>query len=171
MSSRPSRGADPGGCPLSWAGSGPLQDCLQTDDIIRINHAVVGGSSFVTDRVCVCVWLTGSVPSPVACLPLRNQCIWFLKKNKKSRRPATRLDDDLSALDFDFLLSALPPPLASSRSGLLSVSVVCGSVLLGLTVLLLPLLRSLLWPTLRWSFFSRSPRSPRLTLFSLSAVE
>lgn len=32
----------------------------------------------------VCVWLTGSVPSCVACLPLRNQCIWFLKNRKQN---------------------------------------------------------------------------------------
>lgn len=91
----------------------------------------------------------------------------------------TRLDDDLQALNFDFLFSALPPPLVSSRSSLLSVSFILvepllfavGSVLLGLSVLVLPLLRSLFWRTVEWRFCSLLPHSVRLTLFSLCAVE
>lgn len=88
----PQRGFFPHRCPLVTPGkilgllNQCLQDCLQdwhqgqvstrllhcVDSISIIYVAVIGLSA-----VAVCVWLTGGIPSHVACLPLGNQCIWF----------------------------------------------------------------------------------------------
>lgn len=109
--SQSAEGIFPNRCPLVNPGkilgllNQGLQDCLQDwhqgqvstrllhcVDSISIIHAAVSGLS----AVAVCLWLTGSVPSHVVCLPLRNQCIWFLKKRRKKETPCRiRLDDDL----------------------------------------------------------------------------
>lgn len=188
--SQSTEGIFPNRCPLVNPGkilgllNQGLQDCLQDwhqgqvstrllhcVDSISIIHAAVSGLS----AVAVCLWLTGSVPSHVVCLPLRNQCIWFLKKRRKKERNALSYQIGWRPLGpgfwFSFFLLLLLLWSLLALLHCLSHFNLIAVVLLGLTVLVLPLLCSLFCRMVEWRLCSLLPQSARLTLFSLYAVE